>query len=287
MLEELRSFVLFAQEGSVQKVAQRLPLTQPAVSRQIQRLEQAIGAPLLDRRQKPPALTPLGHEVLARSRAILDAIGDLKAIATTPEPEGVFRFGLVNGLAHDALAESFATIVRQFPRVSLRLQSGWSGELAEQHRLGTLDAAVILSDGSRFHDAEKIGEDHLVVIGASTSSVQSEQNKAQGFILSPEPCDARRSLATRLAGQDQPLVPAAEVEHAGLQLALVRQGIGLGLMPRRLLEAAKPQGIKEIDGFGGDLRLDVLLLRSPHLGAMAKVATAIADQIRMFIGQPT
>ena len=51
MLDELRTFVLFTEEGSVQKVAQRLPLTQPAVSRQIQRLEQALGVQLLDRRR--------------------------------------------------------------------------------------------------------------------------------------------------------------------------------------------------------------------------------------------
>ncbi|TGR90558.1 LysR family transcriptional regulator, partial [bacterium M00.F.Ca.ET.191.01.1.1] len=39
MLEELRTLVLFAEEGSIQSVARRLPLTQPAVTRQMQRLE--------------------------------------------------------------------------------------------------------------------------------------------------------------------------------------------------------------------------------------------------------
>lgn len=124
MIEELRTFVLFAEEGSIQKVAQRLPLTQPAVSRQIQRLEQTLGAKLLDRRQKPPALTPTGLEVLARSREILDGFTRLKAIAITPEPEGVFRLGLVNGLAHHSLAERITAVIARFPRVSLRLKSG-------------------------------------------------------------------------------------------------------------------------------------------------------------------
>jgi DNA-binding transcriptional LysR family regulator len=87
---------------------------------------------LLDRRQKPPALTPIGVEVLCRSREILGAFEKLKATAALPEPEGVFRVGLVNGLAHDTLAKSFAEIIARFPRVSVRLKSRWSGELAEQ-----------------------------------------------------------------------------------------------------------------------------------------------------------
>src|SRR5260370_23213204 len=108
----------------------------------------------------------MGIDVLARSREILIAFENLKALVASPEPEGVFRFGLVNGLAHDTLAEGVAAVIAQFPRVTLRLKSGWSSDLAEQHRVGLLDAAVILSDGARFYDAERIGEERLVAIGA-------------------------------------------------------------------------------------------------------------------------
>ncbi|RZS76794.1 DNA-binding transcriptional LysR family regulator [Phyllobacterium myrsinacearum] len=284
MFEELRTLVLFAQEGSVQKVAKRLPLTQPAVSRQIQRLEQALGVQLLDRRQKPPILTPMGSEVLARSRDILDAVEKLRAIANIPEPEGVFRLGIVNGLAHDRFADSIIAVIAQFPRISLRLKSGWSHELAEQHRLGNLDVTIILSDASRFYDAERIGEEEVIVVGACTPD-SSHNNQQTSWILSPEPCDVRRSLSSRLAQKNCPLVVAAEIEHSGLQMELVRQGIGLGLMPKRLFDRFPPDGIMEVDAVGGSLRLDVLMFRSPHLGPMAKVADAIGAQIRAFIAR--
>ena len=42
MLEEMRTFVLLAQTGSIARVAEHLPLTQPAVTKQIQRLERAL-----------------------------------------------------------------------------------------------------------------------------------------------------------------------------------------------------------------------------------------------------
>lgn len=97
MLEELRTLVLFAEEGSIQKVARRLPLTQPAVTRQLQRLEDVLGTTLLDRRQKPPRLTAAGLEVLTRARHILASVEALKSFAAEAEPRGVLRVGLAHG----------------------------------------------------------------------------------------------------------------------------------------------------------------------------------------------
>ena len=282
MFDEMRTFVLFAEEGSVQKVAQRLPLTQPAVSRQIQRLEQALGITLLDRRQKPPVLTPAGHEVLARSRDILAAFENMKAVAAAPEAHGLFRLGVAKGLAHDSLAGELGSAMARFPRVSMRLKSQWSHELAEQFRLGHLDAAMLLSERSRYPHAENIGDEKLIVIGASGTSIADDPD-TRTWVLSPEPCDARRCLAELLAGQRQPLTIAAEIEDAGMQLALVRRGFGLGLMPRRLFESSSPHGIEEVDISDQDLHLDVVMLRSPHLGSMSKVVDAISTVARSFI----
>lgn len=283
MLEELRTFVLLGEEGSIQKVARRLPLTQPAVSRQIQRLEQRLGLVLLDRRQKPPVLTPVGVEVQARGREILNAFEDLKALGKAHEPGGVFRLGLVNGVAHTRLAETIVAIAARFPRVTMRLKSGWSADLAEQHRLGLLEAAIILADGSRFYDARPIGKESLIAVGASERMKELGKPGEPRWVLSPEPCDARRALASRLARDGRPLIVAAEIEHAGLQMGLIREGIGLGLMPRRLYEQERPPGIEEVDALEGGLRLDVLMLRAPHLGPHAKIADAVEAEVRRFI----
>ncbi|MFD2056319.1 LysR family transcriptional regulator [Mesorhizobium calcicola] len=104
MLEELRTLVLFAEEGSIQKVARRLPLTQPAVTRQIQRLEDMLATTLLDRRQKPPRLTQAGLDVLARGRDILASVEALKSFVGSAEPEGVLRLGLAHGLSDKDVA---------------------------------------------------------------------------------------------------------------------------------------------------------------------------------------
>ena len=104
-----------------------------------------------------------------------------------------------------------------------------------------------------------------------------------GWVLSPEGCDVRQRLTRRLAKMNLPLVVSAEIEHAGLQLGMVRQGLGLGLMPKRLISRNPPAGIVEIDVIGGSLHFDVLMLRSPHIGPVAKVADALVAEFRSFL----
>ncbi|TMJ18266.1 MAG: LysR family transcriptional regulator [Alphaproteobacteria bacterium] len=102
MLGEMRAFSIFAEVGSVQAAAARLYLTQSAVTRQIKRLEQELGTPLLDRRFKPPILTPAGSTVLERSRDILQQVAELKAISSpTKEPAGKLRVGVGYVLSDD------------------------------------------------------------------------------------------------------------------------------------------------------------------------------------------
>ena len=71
MLDDLRALVEFAQAGSIARAADRLFRTPSAISRQVQRLEAALGAELLDRSVKPPRLNSLGSRVLEQARDLL------------------------------------------------------------------------------------------------------------------------------------------------------------------------------------------------------------------------
>lgn len=284
MLDELRSFVLFAEEGSIQAVARRLPLTQPAVSRQIQRLEQAVRVALLDRRQKPPTLTAAGRDVLARGREILAAVDGMMTLGAIPEPAGRFRLGVANGFYHRSLAGMLAAAARRFPGVSITLESGWSAELIERHRLGKLDAALVLADANSAFDARKIGEERLAVVGSSKHYGADVDLAEQPWVLSSRPCTARAALAARFAREGRSLVIAAEVDDPKLQIGLIREGLGLGLLPRRLLLSERPKDVVALGNAADDLELDLLGLRSPHLGALAKVADVVEAQLQALTG---
>ncbi|MER8433512.1 LysR family transcriptional regulator [Mesorhizobium caraganae] len=285
MLEELRTLALFAEEGSIQKVARRLPLTQPAVTRQIQRLEDMLGTTLLDRRQKPPRLTPVGLEVLARGRDILASVEALKSFAGKTEPEGLLRLGLAHGLSDRGVAEAIANAAAMFPKVSLRLKTGWSAELVDQFDRGQIDLAIVLRAGGNDDGDACIGIERLGIV-TNEQARQIPDLKNAAWILSPAPCDARQLLLAALGDDGRRLSIAAEIQDPTMQLEWVRRGHGVGLMPMRLFGKQLPQGVTLVETKSLDLSMQVVALRSPHIHRLAKVAQAIADAVGSVVNQP-
>src|SRR5579872_6513638 len=106
MLEDLRAIVEFAHAGSIAGAANRLFRTPSAITRQVQRLETALGAELLDRSVKPPRLNSLGSRVLEQARDLLQRMETLKSLTSSDaEPHGVLRIGISYALAEGALIE--------------------------------------------------------------------------------------------------------------------------------------------------------------------------------------
>ncbi|MBZ9994949.1 LysR family transcriptional regulator [Mesorhizobium sp. BH1-1-4] len=281
MLEELRTLVLFAEEGSIQNVARRLPLTQPAVTRQMQRLEDMLGTTLLDRRQKPPRLTAAGLEILERAKDILASVEALKAFAGDTEPQGVLRLGLAHGLSDATVAGAIARAAAAFPKISLRLKTGWSAELIEQFERGQLDMAIVLRSADH-QNLDVLGIERLAIIaqaGPSKPHLTDAALASTPWVLSPEPCDARQRLVSILGAEQHRLVLAAEIQDPAMQMEWVRRGHGLGLMPSRLAARGLPDDLALVDAGDFDLSLQVVALRSPHLNRLAKAAQAIARTV--------
>ena len=94
MLDDLRTLVEFTQAGSIAGAADRLFGTPSAITCQVQRLEAALGAELLDRSVKPPRLNSLGSRVLEQARDLLQRTEAMKSVASRDaEPHGLLRIG--------------------------------------------------------------------------------------------------------------------------------------------------------------------------------------------------
>jgi DNA-binding transcriptional LysR family regulator len=144
-LRHFRSFVAVAEEGNIGRAAQRLYISQPALSRQVQQLEQEVGATLLVRGPRGVELTDAGRELLERARVALEAADDALSVGRRQEPHGrlLVGFPLAGGRERwAALAQAFA---EHHPRVELELREAMSESLQRQVLTGELDVAVALA----------------------------------------------------------------------------------------------------------------------------------------------
>ncbi|MEV6756559.1 LysR family transcriptional regulator [Streptomyces sp. NPDC051214] len=137
----LRYFAAVAEEGSLTGAAQRLFVSQPALTKQIRRLEDDLGVPLFARSRSGMALTEAGRELAARVPVLLD--GWDEAVQATGRAARVLRLGFLDAGAVGAVHDVIAGFRQAQPewRAELR-QFDWSDPSAGLAR-GEVDAAVV------------------------------------------------------------------------------------------------------------------------------------------------
>lgn len=143
-LEQLRGFVAVAEELHFGRAAVRLQMTQPPLSRQIQKLERAVGVQLLTRSNREVALTAAGRALLPQARqmlALAESAPDLAGRAAHGEA-GVLRLGFTATVALGLLGELLRVIDDRLPGVDLVLHEWVSARQLEQVREGGLDLAL-------------------------------------------------------------------------------------------------------------------------------------------------
>src|SRR6185503_3882517 len=144
MFDDLPALVEFARAGSIAGAADRLCRTPSAITRQLQRVEEALGAELLDRSVKPPRLNALGARVLEQARDLLQRGEALKSLTSSDaEPHGVLRIGLAHPLAVGPLTEATRALTESYPQLRLRLLSEGASTLFSRLLAGELDVAVV------------------------------------------------------------------------------------------------------------------------------------------------
>jgi DNA-binding transcriptional LysR family regulator len=241
MIREIRTFVAVAETGSIKGAARRLRLTQPAITRQIQRLEAALGMAVLDRQVRPPALAPTGRMLLERCRQILQDVEDLRALASAgAEPAGRFRLGIGPTFCDSTSVDPLVRLHHSYPKLDLQVTSNWSTVMFDEVRAGRLDAAVgVWPSGLGSPDslnARVFGSDRLVIVAAKRDRIGGRIPLAKlggcSWILNPDGCGFRAVLRTALLRAGETLHVAIETPRLELQLELASRGLGIGLVPQ-------------------------------------------------------
>lgn len=298
LFEELRAFVAFVSNGSISRAATQLQLTQPAITRRIQRLEATIGGALLDRSAKPPRPSPLGQRFYVRARTLLQEVDGLRSfISEDGEPEGALRIGAAQSISSATGLRAVTALKRRFPKLRIEMRADWSLELIEKVRLGRLDAAaVMLPLSAQLPDgvvAERIGTHRAVVVTTRTFPLKGDvplrRLADHPWVIFPEGgCICRAALEREFRARGLNLDVSVADFGVEQQLALVAAGAGLGFVPEVMLKASRHRSsLRMIAVKDFEFKFVIWLVRSPFLGRLTAAVDSLGDVVRECFGDET
>jgi LysR family transcriptional activator of nhaA len=235
----LRYFRAVAHEGNLTRTAERLHLSQSALSVQIRKLEERLGHALFECRGRQMHLTEAGRITLDHADAIF-ASGD-ELLATLAQADGVrraLRVGALSTLSRN-FQIGFLRPVLGRPDVEVVLRSGGAGELLQA--LQSLQLDVVLVNQAPQADAvtrfvtHRVAEQRLSLVGtaeAVTAGADLTRLLQEQAVILPTPENNIRvafdALVDRLGIRPQ---IAAEVDDMAMIRLLAREGLGLAVVP--------------------------------------------------------
>ncbi|MBU9131514.1 LysR family transcriptional regulator [Burkholderia multivorans] len=289
-ISDIDAFAAVVRCQTLSQAAAELGMTQPAITRRVQNLEEALGVTLLDRNTKPPRPTDIGRQVFDQCRAILREVDALRELtAARRPPAGAFRIGITQGLGERMLPDLIARLASRWPALATQVTTAWGGVLVERIARRELDAALVFLAREMVLppavEGERLLATRLVAIGRKGDwprrSYRLADCHARGWVLNPDGCGFRAGLRRALDAQGLPMPVALDAYGRDLQLQSVANGIGIGLMPLPLVECSPLRDALEIVPLADfKPQIDLWLLRRQDAARFAAPLDAIAAQAR-------
>lgn len=267
-LDQLRAFVAVADLRSFRQAADELHLSPPALSRRVERLEELVGAPLLERTSRSVRLSAVGEAFLERVRAVLEDLDDavLGVHELSSGHTGRITVAAVPSAARSFVPRALARLAGSYPGIRFRLLDGSLQATALAVLGGQADVGVGFNDspiaGLR---AEPLGEDPYVMALPAGHRWQGRRSlRLQD--LHDEPLLSLAGGSGNRALLEQQLAQAGvtprvvhEAAHIGALMGMVEAGLGCALVPAMVVRPV-PTGIAVVPLQGRPLRREIVLL---------------------------
>lgn len=169
----LRTLQSVSETGSLTESARRLGRTQPAISLQLQRLEDICGFNLFTSQGRRMVLTPDGELVLSYASSILRLHDELMSRLRSPDVEGQIVLGTPDLYAAFVLPSILALFKQAYPRVQVMLQCSLSTPLVRQLRRGEVDIALVTRMND-FSGGQVVRQEQLIWMTGERSAAHLE-----------------------------------------------------------------------------------------------------------------
>ncbi len=233
-LRQLNYLIAVADAGRFNLAAQRVHISQPALSEQIAQLEHNLGAKLLERGRQGATLTPLGQEITERARRILTDVRELEDVIRSTQDSlgGLIKLGALPTVGPYLLPQAIPDLHALHPDLRLYVRETRTVELETRLRSGEFD--VILSTPPQDDTALTVYElfQEPLRLGLPADHTLTAQSVVQLQDLNNEnllTLEAGHYLADRVRSLARSAKANLLLDYEGTSLDGLRQMVGMGM----------------------------------------------------------
>ncbi|WP_296745430.1 LysR substrate-binding domain-containing protein [Mesorhizobium sp.] len=229
-IDLLRAFATVHQAGGFSQAAEILGRSQPAISLQIKRLEDRVGAQVFERTPARGApLTPAGLTLMEYARQIIALHDEALARLTLPSLKAFVRLGILEELGNNRLPAVLYSFSKVFPEANLQVQVKLSNSLMLEMLQGRLDIIVVAADADAPNSLSLWSEQ---LVWVASNAVPSPMRQPLPLVALPDPCFYRKAAIRALSGTGQPWINVCTSSTmAGIRASVIA-GIGVTAMGR-------------------------------------------------------
>lgn len=291
-LHLLEQFVAVAREKNFTRAAAELNLSQSALSRAIQKLEDQLGHPLFERHPREVILTDQGELLLARAKEILQLVEDTFAELAAASRCGRIRLGAIPTIAPYFLPTLLGDFAEKHPEISVVVQEDTTDELVKRCHHGEIDLAILaLPVIARQLEVEPLFEEELLLVTpaghplARAKKITAAAVDDYPFVMLNEAHCLSENIASFCRKQSVQPVTVERTSQLATVQELVALDHGVSIVPEmaRRLDSSKRRVYR---AFSGEKPARTLAMMWNPSRYETKAVKVLKQHIRRHAGKP-
>lgn len=236
--QQLEQFVAVERAGNFTRAAEELNLSQSALSRAIQKLENQLGEPLFERKPREVVLTDLGELLLQRAKEILKLVEDTFSELSEAGRYGRIRLGAIPTIAPYFLPGLLRSFADQHPDISVVVQEDTTENLIRRCSHGEIDLAILAQPViAKYLEIESLFEEELLLVVpenhelATCDEITAEAVGECPFVMLNEAHCLSDNIESYCRQQSVQPVSVERISQLATVQELVALGHGVSIIP--------------------------------------------------------
>lgn len=285
-LQLIRSLLAVADHGSITAAADRIGVSQPALSRRIQLLEEHLGAELLARGRKGALLTAIGQLVEVEARGLVSRYDQMRETVRAHQglEGGTVRIGGGATAVSFVLPSAIAEFQRDYPAVRFQLKEAGSSEVAQDVVSGQLELGLVtLPINNRELQLERLLTDRIVLVAprthplAARKRIEARELHGLAFVGFEADTAVRQIIDTTLRAAGVEMNIVMELRSIPAILRMVASTGNLAFVSRLGVDSADE--VREIPVRGLRIERDLAVI-ARRGNVLSPAASAFAQRLR-------